>query len=130
MVIPQVKMGMHGMFTSCLHTHTHTRTHTHTHTHTHSHTHTHTEYFPVNLLKNRSALEIGHSGQYLLSITSSAMVLHWKTGAIAHHWPTKNISKLYHRGKEGHLLLIVKRSVKDALFNAAWITFIFRISSI
>ncbi|XP_064395222.1 serine/arginine repetitive matrix protein 1-like isoform X2 [Halichondria panicea] len=68
-----------------------------------------TEYFPVNLLKNRSALEIGHSGQYLLSITSSAMVLHWKTGAIAHHWPTKNISKLYHRGKEGHLLLIVKR---------------------
>ncbi len=70
---------------------------------------THAEYSPVSLLKNRSAVEIGRFGQYLLSITSSAIVLHWKTGAIAHHWPTKNVLRLYHPGKEGHLLLIVKR---------------------
>lgn len=72
---------------------------------------TYAEYSPVSLLKNRSAVEIGHCGVYLLSITSSAIVLYWKTGAIAHHWPTKNITRLYHPGRKGHLLLIVKRYV-------------------
>ena len=69
------------------------------------------DYFSVNVLKNRSALEIGHSGQYLLSITGTAIVLHWRTGAIAHHWPRRSVTKLFHPGKEGHLLLHANRCV-------------------
>lgn len=69
-----------------------------------------TDYFSVTLLKNRSAVEINHSGSYLLSITDSAIVLHWRTGAIAHHWPKRSVVKLLHHPKrKGHLILYAKR---------------------
>jgi len=73
-------------------------------------THTLTDYFSVTLVKNRSALEIGHSGAYLLSIQDSAIILHWRTGAIAHHWPRKSVVKLnMEKEREGKLVLVVNR---------------------
>lgn len=61
-------------------------------------------------MKNRSALEIGHSGAYLLSIQDSAIILHWRTGAIAHHWPRKSVVKLnMEKEREGKLVLVVNR---------------------
>ena len=68
------------------------------------------DFFSVVLVKNRSALEIGHSGQYLLSIRDNAIVLHWRTGAIAHHWPRKSVLKLsIDPEREGHLILQATR---------------------
>lgn len=69
-----------------------------------------TDYFAVTLLKNRSAIEINHSGSYLLSITDAAIVLHWRTGAIAHHWPKRSVLRLlHHPKKDGHLVLHANR---------------------
>ena len=69
-----------------------------------------TDYFSVNLIKNRSAVEIGHSGQYCLSISTSAIILHWRTMAIAHQWSRRSVIKLYHPQREGHLVLSTRRS--------------------
>ncbi len=68
------------------------------------------DFFSVTLIKNRSALEIGQSGQYLLSFRERAIVLHWRTGAIAHHWPQRSVVKFaIDHEKEGNLVLIVNR---------------------
>ena len=69
-----------------------------------------TDYFSVNLIKNRSAVEIGHSGQYCLSISTSAIILHWRTMAIAHQWSRRNVIKFYRPQREGHLVLNIRRS--------------------
>jgi hypothetical protein len=69
-----------------------------------------TDYFSVNLIKNRSAVEIGHSGQYCLSISTSAIILHWRTMAIAHQWSRRSVIKLYRPQREGHLVLSIRRS--------------------
>ena len=67
--------------------------------------------FSVNLIKNRCAMEINHSGPYLLSITTSAIILHWRTMAIAHQWSRRSVIKLYHPRREGRLVLNTQRSV-------------------
>ena len=69
-----------------------------------------TDYFSVNLIKNCSAVEIGHSGQYCLSISTSAIILHWRTMAIAHQWSRRNVIKFYRAQREGHLILNIRRS--------------------
>lgn len=74
-----------------------------------------TDYFSVNLIKNRSAVEIGHSGQYCLSISTSAIILHWRTMAIAHQWSRRSVVKLYHPRREGHLVLVTRRSAALSL---------------
>ena len=68
------------------------------------------DFFSVNLVKNKSAVEIGHSGQYRLSISTSAIILHWETLAIAHQWSRRSVIKLYRPQREGHLVLNIRRS--------------------
>lgn len=78
------------------------------------------DYFSVNLIKNRSAVELGHSGQYCLSISTSAIILHWRTMAIAHQWSRRSVIKLYQSQREGHLVLSIRRWVVLRELERGW----------
>ena len=51
--------------------------------------------FFVKLISCPSGPEFSHPpGQYILSVKTNAICLHWRTGAIAHQWPHKYVQEL------------------------------------
>ncbi|KAL5483795.1 hypothetical protein EMCRGX_G020210 [Ephydatia muelleri] len=65
------------------------------------------EYFPVVLVKNKYASDIGHSGEYFISIKDCTIILNWKTTrAIAYQWPRSTVVKFFlATEKKGQLVL-------------------------